>query len=69
VLVESLPTNANLLGQMMQYESNLDRGFHRDTFLLLQLQKESEESAVLPRGIPAKSKRKTNVDSATSGVG
>jgi hypothetical protein len=70
VLVESLPTNANLLGQMMQYESNLDRGFHRDTILLLQLQKGSEESAVLPRGIPAKSNGKTiDGDSATSVVG
>jgi len=55
---------------MMQYESNLDRGFHRDTFLLLQLQKGSEESAFLARGIPAKSNGKTiDVDSATSVVG
>ncbi len=29
---------------VMQYESILDRGFHRDTFLLLQLQQLSEQS-------------------------
>ena len=74
VLLDTQPSNLLHSGSgydaVMKYESDLDRGFHRDTFLLLQLQKGSEESAVLPRGIPAKSNGKTiDGDSATSVVG
>jgi hypothetical protein len=44
---------------VLQYESILDRGFHRDTFLLLQLQQLSEPSAALPPKKPAQSTSQT----------
>jgi hypothetical protein len=44
---------------VMRYESNLDRGFERDTFLLLQLQQLSEQSAALSPRKPAQSASKT----------
>jgi hypothetical protein len=43
---------------MMRYESALDRGFHRDTFLLLQLQQLPEAGTSLPSTKHAQNGRK-----------
>jgi hypothetical protein len=46
----TLPSSVEVVFQgIMKYESSLDHGFHRDTFLLLQLQQLSEQGAALPR--------------------
>ena len=44
---------------MMEYESSLDRGFHRDTLLLLQLQQMSAQRAALSPRKQAQSASKT----------
>jgi hypothetical protein len=63
VLLDTQPSNLLHSGSgydaVMKYESDLDRGFHRDTFLLLQLQQLSEPSAALPPKKPAQSASKT----------
>ena len=61
VLVATSPSTLLFEGfeGVLQYESILDRGFHRDTFLLLQLQQLSEPSATLPPKKAAQSAGKT----------
>jgi hypothetical protein len=63
VLLDTQPSNLLHSGSgydaVMKYESDLDRGFHRDTFLLLQLQQLSEQGAALSPGKPAQSASKT----------
>ena len=72
VLVLSSPSRLNSVFEgMMQYESILDRGFHRDAFLLLQLQELfAEQTPALPPQRPAKANGKTiDGDAGTSIVG
>ena len=48
-LAVSLPSTVDaMFEEMMRYESALDRGFHRDTFLLLQLQQLAGAGTSLP---------------------
>jgi hypothetical protein len=63
MLLDTQPSNLLHSGSgydaVMKYESDLDRGFHRDTFLLLQFQQLSEPSAALPPKKAAQSASKT----------
>jgi hypothetical protein len=63
VLIDTHPSNLLHSGSgydaVMKYESDLDRGFQRDTFLLLQLQQLSQQSEASSSRKPAQSARKT----------
>ena len=62
VLIDTHPSNLLHSGSgydaVMKYESDLDRGFQRDTFLLLQLQQLSQLSEASSSRKPAQSARK-----------
>jgi hypothetical protein len=63
VLLDTQPSSLLHSGSgfdaVMKYESDLDRGFQRDTFLLMQLQQLSQQSAASSSRRPAQSARKT----------
>lgn len=61
VLLDTSPSTLLYHGfeGVMRYESDLDRGFHRDTFLLLQLQQLSQQSMAATPRKPAQSASKT----------
>jgi hypothetical protein len=61
VLLDTSPSTLLYQGfeSVLKYESDLDRGFQRDTFLLLQLQQLSQQSVALSSKKPAQSARKT----------
>lgn len=65
----SLATDYLEFGVMLKYESMLDQGFHRDAFLLQQLQDESEQKAALPPKKAAKSNGKTLEAEGETSVG
>jgi hypothetical protein len=55
----TLEPNDCIFKGMMEYESSLDRAFHRDTILLLQLQQMSAQRAASPPRKQAQSASKT----------
>ena len=59
IVAYSLPTLDPGFNALLKHESMLDRGFHRDTSLLQQLQKVAGENTPLPPKKPAKSNGKT----------
>jgi len=54
---------------VMKYESDLDRGFQRDTFLLMQLQQLSEQSPASSSKKPQSTSKTINVKTETPEMG